>query len=74
MLDQTDRRERARLALRRHRERVRNHEAMYRVTINAAVIDMLVAHGYVGDDETNDTLEMAKGISLFLAEVAAQDE
>jgi hypothetical protein len=53
-------------AQRRWRLRVKNCEASYNVDAGSAVLDMLVRRGYVLDDETDDDIEVGKGISLFL--------
>jgi hypothetical protein len=74
MLARADRRASVREAVRRHRERERNYQAMYKVIVDGRVLNMLVKRGYVLDNETCDADEVSQAIALFLSDHAELDQ
>jgi hypothetical protein len=74
MLARPDRRAVNRNAQRRWRERQKKCQASYRCDVDGAVLNMLVRRRYIAENEVSDAKEVAKAITLFLADIARLDE
>jgi hypothetical protein len=70
VLHLADRRTRNREAVKRHRARERKNQALATVTIDASVLDMLVATGWLTDAEASDMTLVGRAISEMLKDAA----
>ena len=55
---------------RQYRQRLARSQAIYPVTVDGAVLDMLVRLGHLADGEATDRAAVSKAISDLLADAA----
>ena len=55
------------------RARQRDGQAVYPVTIDRAVLDLLVACGYLDDDQTGDRGEVSRALTEILRDASTTD-
>jgi hypothetical protein len=63
-------RARVRRAVQEHRDRLRRKLGLYFVAVDGAVLDMLVARGYLADDQVVEKQQVNKALSRFLWDAA----
>jgi hypothetical protein len=68
--DRPPARRRAALRQRRWRQRKARRQAVYAVTIDGEVLNMLVRLGHLADHEASDRKQVARAIAALLTEAA----